>query len=179
MNCPKHSLRLIEYLEAAPALSAADRAAMADHLAGCPACQAEARRWQALDAALNRALKPPALPGDFTARLQQRIAAESRQMTAEEVARKKRALLEEYEAGLRRLRFDRGDYRSLDQATWLVLAASVILPALAWLGASGQLGQPAPLKLLESGAAWFAAAGLGIAAAALAPMLRPAWQRWF
>lgn len=48
MNCPESTLRLIEYLETDAALSAADRAAMATHLADCPACQEIARQWQGL-----------------------------------------------------------------------------------------------------------------------------------
>jgi len=83
-------------------LSAKDRESVDKHMAGCAACHTFARQLKQLDNALTRTVKAPVLSAAFQAKLQQRIQA-TPVMSPAEIARRKRQMQAEYEAGLSRL----------------------------------------------------------------------------
>jgi anti-sigma factor RsiW len=73
MLCEIIENRILDYQE--NQLSAAQRAEVETHLAGCPACREFARQLQQLDAALAARVKIPALSAGFDRQLRERIQA--------------------------------------------------------------------------------------------------------
>lgn len=94
MACTEFEIRILEMVDHSGTADA--REAVRAHLAVCPACRALARELEALDAALERAVKVPSLAPDFDARLRHRIAAEAPTIPEAERAAKKRALVAEF-----------------------------------------------------------------------------------
>jgi anti-sigma factor RsiW len=79
--CTGYEHVLIDLLEGA--LPPGEARAACDHLAACPRCRAWQADFAALDARLAHALPRPELPGNFAARVRERIAAETRRVPAE------------------------------------------------------------------------------------------------
>jgi len=101
MQCESFELQLLDYLE--NRLSATERVRVEKHLTDCAECRALAQQLEQLDATLTRTVKAPVLSATFNARLQQRIQA-THVMSPAEIARRKREIQAEYEAGLARIR---------------------------------------------------------------------------
>lgn len=97
--CPEFASRIPESLDGQ--FSPADRAALAAHLAACPACQAFAEACRSLDATLQTAIHTRPLAPDFNQRLWRRIAAESPPLSEGEREAKKRAWAADFEARTR------------------------------------------------------------------------------
>jgi hypothetical protein len=113
---------------------------------------------RALDGALRRALRPPAVPAQFRARLQSALAREADSNLSgarSRLEREQRERLTELEAGYLRLR-----RRTLGNLVGGAFAAGVAVPlALPWLRES--FGEDAPLALWVLGALVGLAIGLG------------------
>jgi anti-sigma factor RsiW len=126
MPCEPFEDQLLEYVE--NQLPAAERALVETHLAGCAKCRAFAQQLQYLDAQLTHTLKAPRLSPAFQSKLRQRIQA-ARIMSPAEIARRKRELQFEYQAGLQRLSlFPQWPRRFLD-----LLGLAAMLGLAGWL----------------------------------------------
>jgi anti-sigma factor RsiW len=144
MLCQEIENSILDYLE--NQLSAARRAEVEAHLAGCTGCREFARQLQRLDAALSARVRIPALSANFDRRLRERIqpapaalseaqrAERKRQLQAEfeaQRAERKRQLQAEFEAGMARISrrpFALGSL--LNHLAWPALAA--VAGWLAW-----------------------------------------------
>jgi anti-sigma factor RsiW len=129
MLCEEIENRILDYQE--NQLSAAQRAEVESHLAGCAVCRAFARQLQQLDATLSASVKIPALSADFDRRLRQRIQAAPAVLSEAQRAERKRQLQAEFEAGMSRI--VRGSFAwdsLLKHLTWPALVA--VAGWLAW-----------------------------------------------
>ena len=129
MLCEEIENRILDYQE--NQLSAAQRAEVEIHLAGCPACREFARQLQQLDAALSARIKIPALSANFDRRLRERIQAAPAPLSEAQRAERKRQLQAEFEAGM--VRIGRGSFALgslLNHLTWPALGA--VAGWLAW-----------------------------------------------
>ena len=142
MACDLYQDRILEYDQ----LTASEQQSVDAHLRACPACREFAQRWQALDGALARQLRAPALSPDFDAQLRQRIAREAPSTAQANLAERRRALEAEYAAARQRQTLRRWIPRLLDVlgcgvaggiGGWLLVtlltqagAASTAFPAL-------------------------------------------------
>jgi anti-sigma factor RsiW len=102
MVCKTFEIRILEYVDGT--LPAAERAAIESHLAQCAPCQAFARQLRELDTVLASGLKAPALSGEFSLRLRQRIQSAAPEFSEEERWKRKQRLEAEFAAGLVSLR---------------------------------------------------------------------------
>ena len=130
MLCEEIENRILDYQE--NQLSAAQRAEVETHLAGCPACREFARQLQQLDAALAARVKIPALSAGFDRQVRERIQAAPAALSEAQRAERKRQLQAEFEAGMARI--VRGSFalgRLLNYLAWPALAA--VAGWLAWL----------------------------------------------
>jgi anti-sigma factor RsiW len=100
MACEEFENQISDYLE--NQLHLADRSQVAAHLAGCANCRALVRQLEQLDAKLSRTVKAPTLPGNFKAKVQQRIQTTA-VLSATERAERRRQMQAEYAEGLARL----------------------------------------------------------------------------
>ncbi|HWI55589.1 MAG TPA: zf-HC2 domain-containing protein, partial [Bacillota bacterium] len=117
-----NELRLMDYL--AGQLPAEETQAIAAHLAACPECRALCDQWQQLEARLESGLKRPVLSSDFSARLRQRIQAESVPVAARSTREQLQAELEASWAQYRK-RFLRAQLPGLLDGLGYGLAAAV------------------------------------------------------
>jgi anti-sigma factor RsiW len=121
MLCEEIENRILDYQE--NQLSAAQRAEVETHLAGCPGCRSFARQLQQLDAALSAGVKIPALSAGFDRRLRQRIQSAPPVLSEAQRAERKCQLQAQFEADLARI--SRGPF------TLGSLPNSLVWPALA------------------------------------------------
>lgn len=129
MLCEEVENRILDYQE--NQLSAAQRAEVETHLAGCPGCRRFARQLQQLDSTLSGSVKIPALSAGFDRRLRERIQSAPPVLSEAQRAERKRQLQAEFEAGMARI--SRGPFTlgSLpNYLLWPALAA--VAGWLAW-----------------------------------------------
>ena len=98
MLCELIENKILDYQE--NQLSAAQRAEVETHLAGCPDCREFARQLQQLDAALSASVKIPALSAGFDRQLRERIQSTPATLSEAYRAERKRQLQAEFEAGM-------------------------------------------------------------------------------
>jgi len=175
MLCEIIENRILDYQE--DQLSAAQRAEVETHLAGCPACREFARRLQQLDATLAARVRIPALSAGFDLRLRERIQAAPAALSEAQRAERKRQLQAEYEAG--QARIARGSFALgslLNYLAWPALAA--VAGWLAWLFAS-QWATHLPAQSLSGLAPgtipWLAASAVFVAVGLAQAFPRP-WR---
>jgi len=101
MTCDEFEKRILTDPE--NQLAACERAAAEEHLAACASCQALARQFQQLDAALTIQVKAPALSANFDQRLAKRIQAGTVVLSEAQRAERKRQLQVEFAHGLAQL----------------------------------------------------------------------------
>jgi anti-sigma factor RsiW len=101
MLCEEIENRILDFQE--NQLSAAQRAEVESHLAGCANCRLLAQRLHRLDATLRANVKVPALSADFEQRLWERVEAAPSALSEAQRAERKRQLEAEFEAGVARL----------------------------------------------------------------------------
>jgi len=169
MACAEFENRIADYLE--EQLPPGDRLAVETHLAACDACRAFCAQLRELDASLASALKPPALPADFSARVWKRVEAEPAGWSAAERAERLRQEEAEFQARMARLRrrslrllglLDGAGYAALAGLLLCLLYRVAPSVASAWSAAAARQGQQA-LTLAWATGAVFVVFGIGVA----------------
>jgi len=130
MSCEIIEDRILDYQE--HQLSAAQRAEVETHLAGCSACREIARQLQQLDAALAARVGIPELSAGFDRRLRERIQAAPTALSEAQRVGRKRQLQAEFDAGMARI--VRGSFAFgslLNHLAWPALAT--VAGWLAWI----------------------------------------------
>jgi anti-sigma factor RsiW len=179
MVCPEFEYRLHEELEGR--LGPVERAEVQAHLAACRDCRQWRAELAALDAALARRVRPPALPGGFQERVLARL--EPLPAPASDSARAERRRQLEAEFACRAARLKQkcsAPIQYLDSVGYVALAilAATLLVQFeggSWTRTLASFGESQPKWLLPAASV----AGLAFLAAGLGAAFRNRWARFW